>query len=229
MRQIKIILSSSTLLLFLECPRCFWLQINKHIKRPSLPFPSLPAGMDKILKEHFDKHRAENTIPEELEGKFEGKLFMDMEKLKGWRSEREGLRFIDEETGITLMGAIDDLFVTKEGLHAPLDFKTRGYPKKDHTHEYYQQQMDIYSLLLEKNGLKPADFAILIFYHPVVVNERCQVEFNPDAVKVSVDRKCGEQIFRNAIKCLLGEEPQPSKECPFCNWNWNNSVRRWYF
>jgi len=39
----------------LECPRCFWLQIVKNIKRPAGIFPSLPSGMDKILKVHFDK------------------------------------------------------------------------------------------------------------------------------------------------------------------------------
>ena len=32
----------------LECPRCFWLQIVKNIKRPQGIFPSLPSGMDQV-------------------------------------------------------------------------------------------------------------------------------------------------------------------------------------
>lgn len=211
-------LSPSTISLFLECPRCFWFHINMHIKRPPSPFPSLPLGMDSVLKRHFDKHRSDNSIPEELDGKFEGMLFRDMEKLKTWRNNFQGLRYRDEKTGVTLMGALDDLFVTKDGKYAPLDFKTRGYPRKENTHEYYQHQMDLYSFLLEKNSLTPANFAILIFYHPTGVDENHNVIFDPDSLKVPVDRKRGEKIFLGAVKCLLGEKPEPSKNCEFCKW-----------
>jgi len=31
------------------------------------------------------------------------------------------------------MGALDDLFVTEEGLYAPLDFKTRASQEGGHT------------------------------------------------------------------------------------------------
>ena len=48
-------LSPSTLNLMKECPRCFWLAQHKVWKRPAGIFPSLPSGMDKILKVHFDK------------------------------------------------------------------------------------------------------------------------------------------------------------------------------
>ena len=213
-----VVLSPSTISLFLQCPRCFWLHVNEKIKRPSSPFPSLPNGMDRILKKHFDRHRNDDSVPEELEGKFQGKLFKDREKLEVWRNNFKGLRFTDEKTGITLMGALDDLFVTGDGKYAPLDFKTRGYPRKEDTHEHYQHQMDIYSYLLEKNSLTPADFAILIFYHPVGVDENHNVVFDPDPVRVSVDRERGGKIFLDAVKCLLGEKPEPGKDCPFCKW-----------
>jgi len=213
----NITLSPFTLSLFLECPRCFWLHVNKGIKRPSFVFPSLPSGMDSILKKHFDEHRRNESLPEELDG-FEGHLFRDAMKLKKWRSNAHGLRFMDERTGVTLMGAIDDLFVTSEGKYAPIDFKTRGFPRKENTHEHYQYQMDVYSYLLEKNSLEPADFAILIFYHPVGVDEKHNVTFDPDPVKVPVDRRKGEKIFRDAVHCLMGDKPEPSKNCEFCRW-----------
>ncbi len=43
-------LSPSSLNLMEECPRCFWLEKHKVWKRPSSVFPSLPSGMDNILK-----------------------------------------------------------------------------------------------------------------------------------------------------------------------------------
>ncbi len=174
--------------------------------------------MDLVLKKHFDRHRSDNSVPEELEWKFEGHLFKDTEKLDTWRNNFRGLRYKDEKTGITLMGALDDLFVTSDGLYAPLDFKTRGFPRKENTHEYYQHQMDIYSFLLEKNSLPPAEFAILVFYHPIGVDEKHNVIFNPDTVKVPVDRNRGEKIFLDAAECVLGDKPEPSKDCAFCEW-----------
>jgi hypothetical protein len=176
--------------------------------------------MDRVLKNHFDLHRGDNTPPEELEGKFPGRLFQDIGKLNVWRNNYRGLRWTDPKSGITLMGALDDLFVTEDGRHAPLDFKTRGYPRKDDTHSYYQHQMDIYSLLLEKNHLQPADFAILIFYHPTGVNASHDVIFDPDPVRVQVNRSRGEQLFLKAVECLQSpESPEPSKGCQWCKWN----------
>jgi len=221
-RTRPITLSPSTISLFLDCPRCFWLAKNKDIKRPSGPFPSLPNGMDRVLKEHFNKHRKDNTSPEELDGRFQGRLFKDIEKLKTWQNNFRGLRYTDPESGVTLMGAIDDLFVTADNKHAPLDFKTRGYPRKDNTHEYYQHQMDLYSFLLEKNSLQPAEFAILIFYHPTGVNPSHHVVFNPDPVRVPVNRQRAEQIFLDAVKCLLSPDPpEPSQGCEWCDWKEN--------
>ena len=59
-------LSPSSLNLFLECPRCFWLYKVKGVGRPDGIFPSLPNGMDKILKEHFDRFMEKGELPPEL-------------------------------------------------------------------------------------------------------------------------------------------------------------------
>ncbi len=208
-------LSPSTISLFLNCPRCFWLHFNKEIKRPSTIFPTLPVGMDRVLKRHFDSHRESKIKPEELKG-IDGRLFSDTEKLNEWRNNFRGLRFSDTETGFVLMGALDDLFVTSDGKHAPLDFKTRGFPRKDNTHIHYQHQMDIYSFLLKKNGMEPADFAILIFYHPINVNNNHDIVFDHDSVKMPVSPERGWALFKDAVQCIKGEIPEPSEYCDFC-------------
>ena len=59
-------LSPSSLCLMEDCPRCFWLQFNKNIRRPNGIFPSLPSGMDRVLKAHFDSFRDKNELPSEL-------------------------------------------------------------------------------------------------------------------------------------------------------------------
>ena len=151
--------SPTSLNLMLECPRCFWLQVVKNIKRPETPFPSLPRGMDKILKEHFDRFMEKQQLPPELCNNNECsglKLFDDKEKLKIWRNNLKGIEYKDEESGVLLHGAIDNILVKGKKL-VVLDYKTRGYALKEDTHKYYQIQMDLYNLLLRKNNYETED------------------------------------------------------------------------
>ena len=77
-KEKKLELSPTTgLNLFRECPRCFWLRYRERVHRPDTIFPSLPGGMDRILKVYFDSFRARDELPPELEGKVEGKLLPD--------------------------------------------------------------------------------------------------------------------------------------------------------
>src|SRR3989344_4239693 len=171
-------LSPSSLNLMLECPRCFWLTQHKVWKRPSRAFPSLPSGMDKILKEHFDRFRDKGELPPELCNNGECKdlkLFNDKELLKIWRNNLKGIIWIDKEENI-LHGAVDNLLVKGNKLIV-LDYKTRGYPCKDDTHEHYQDQLDIYNFLFRKNGYETEDYAFLLFYIPKEVTETGEVIF----------------------------------------------------
>jgi len=213
-------LSPSSINIMLECPRCFWLQIIKKIKRPSGPFPSLPSGMDKILKEHFDKFMEKGELPPELkqeECAEDGcKLFNDKEKLKIWRSNFKGIEYLDKK-GNLLHGAIDNLLVKGKKLIV-LDYKTRGFPLKEDTHEHYQLQMDIYNFLLRKNGYETEDYTYLLFYYPKEVLETGEVIFNTNLIKIQTSAKKGEEIFNKAIKLLEGDIPEASEECGFCKW-----------
>jgi len=211
-------LSPSSLNLLKECPRCFWLKFNKNIKRPDTIFPSLPSGMDKILKIHFDSFMEKGQLPPELcKSECKGlKLFNDKELLKIWRSNFKGIQYKDKEDNL-FRGAVDNILVKNKKLIV-LDYKTRGYPLKEDTHEHYQDQMDIYNLLLRKNNYETEDYAYLLFYHPDKVNEKGDIIFNTDLIKISISIKNAENIFKNAIKTLEGPLPE-AKECGFCKWN----------
>src|SRR3989344_2697047 len=96
-------LSPSSINLMLECPRCFWLQVVKGIKRPETVFPSLPSGMDKILKEHFDRFMEKNELPPEIKEECAGYgLFNDKPLLDLWRNNRKGIEYRDPESGVLL-------------------------------------------------------------------------------------------------------------------------------
>ena len=208
-------LSPSSLNLMLECPRCFWLQLVKKEKRPDTPFPSLPSGMDKVLKEHFDRFMEKRELPPELreqECANDGcKLFNDKEKLKIWRSNFKGIEIIDKRSNILLHGAVDNILKKGKKLIV-LDYKTRGFPVKEDTHEHYINQMDIYNFLLRENGYETEDYTYLLFYYPNRVTETGEVIFDTKLIKMKVGD--GEKVFKKAVNVINGKEPK--EKCEWC-------------
>ena len=209
-------LSPSTLNLFRECSRCFWLQFNKDIKRPAGIFPSLPSGMDMILKKHFDSFIGKGLPPElkELDG--EVKLFDNADLLKEWRSNFKGIRYTDSR-GNTLRGAVDNLLVKGKKLIV-LDYKTRGFPLKEDTAAHYQDQMNCYNFLLRKNNHKTEDYTYLIFYYPSHITEKGNVCFHTELVKMPTNPDDAEKLFNDALGCLDGEEPKAKEDCEYCRY-----------
>lgn len=208
-------LSPSSINLMIECPRCFWLTQHKVWKRPAGVFPSLPSGMDSVLKVHFDKFMKQGKLPPELCDKKECanlKLFDDEDKLKIWRSNLKGIFWADEDGNI-IHGAVDNLLLDKDKI-VVLDYKTRGFPLKEDTHEHYQLQLDIYNFLLRKNGYKTEDFAYLLFYYPKEVLKTGEVIFNTELKRMKVDVKDAETTIKSAIKLLNSD--CPTKSCEWC-------------
>jgi hypothetical protein len=198
-------LSPSSLGLFEECSRCFWLTQHKKWSRPNGIFPTLPSGMDRVLKHHFDRFSRKGLLPPELcdHNHCNGlKLFDDENLLEVWRSNFKGLQWKDEE-GNVLRGAIDNLLVNGKKFIV-LDYKTRGYEVKKDTAEKYQRQLNIYNFLLRKNGYETEDYGFLLFYHPKEVLENGDVVFHKELVKMKTHPHDGEKVFNAAIKLLNG-------------------------
>ena len=209
--------SPSSLSLLKDCPRCFYLRFNKGIKRPDTIFPSLPSGMDKILKAHFDSFVGKEKLPPELKDmNDEIALFDDTELLVVWRNNFKGIQWTDEK-GNLFRGAVDNILQKGKKLIV-LDYKTRGYPLKEDTAKHYQDQLDIYTFLLRKNGYETEDYAYLLFYHPDRVNENGDFVFHTDLVRMEISIKNAERIFNEAVKVLEGDMPEPSDNCQFCGW-----------
>lgn len=105
----------------------------------------------------------------------------------------KGIQYKDKEGNI-LRGAVDNILIKGKKLIV-LDYKTRGYPLKEDTHEHYQDQMDIYNLLLRKNNYETEDYAYLLFYHPKNVNEKGDIIFNTDLIRMRISIKNAENIL----------------------------------
>ena len=209
--------SPSSLSLLKDCSRCFWLHFNKGIKRPDSIFSSLPSGMDRILKIHFDTFRDKGKLPPEL-AKLKGnyKLFDNAELLAVWRNNFKGIEYTDKD-GNVFRGAVDNILIKSSKL-VVLDYKTRGFPLKEDTANHYQDQMSIYNFLLRKNKHKTENYSYLLFYHPNKVDSDGDVLFNTDLIKMKVSVKDAENLFRKALKVLGEDVPDSGEECGFCGW-----------
>ena len=136
----KFILSpTSGLTFYKECERCWWLTKNTDWKRPTYGFPTLPGGIDKILKKYYDEFRTQNLLPPEISThpKYKTlKPFYNQTKLTEYRRSRwrkakieeQGLVYKDENLRSILHGGIDELLETADGKLVVLDYKIRALP-----------------------------------------------------------------------------------------------------
>ena len=204
--------------MLLECPRCLWLFVNEGLKRPSGIFPSLPGGMDGALKAYFDTYREKGELPPEIAGKVDAKLFADRSALHDLRETnfvRGGLKGEFPEYNMLLQGAIDELLVTDSGRYIPFDFKTRGYPLKEDTHEHYRSQLNLYALLFEKNNMPAAGIGYLLFFWPKSYREG-GAEFQTALVKMDINAAEGMKVLKKVHDIVTGEMPSSHTDCEYC-------------
>lgn len=213
-------LSPSALSTFRDCPRCFWLEKNKKVRRPRGIYPSLPSGMDKIIKEFYDAHRVNGTVPELIEKNLPGvELYPDMAKLKKWRHWRSTDLRVKISDIYTLSGAVDDVLLDGD-IVIPYDYKTRGYPYKDPADalKYYQLQMDCYALMLLDHGFDVWHSGYLGYYIPTAVEDNGLVEFDTALITVPVEPDRAIEVCNQAIECIEGPEPEPNGGCEYCSY-----------
>lgn len=201
-------LSPSTLNLFVECPRCFWLMIKKGIARPSGPFPSLPSGMDSVIKKYFDRYRGKKELPPILKNKIKGRLALAMPKTL----------YFHDDSGYILHGRPDEYVELPGQLIAALDHKTRASAPKELL-PVYKNQLDIYDFLLAKNDYPTAGKAYLVYYHPALGELHEGFPFETTIKEIKTEPEFAEELFYKAIELLEQNAPPPSHgECRFCRW-----------
>jgi len=209
-------ISATSLSLLNECQRCFYLKVKEGISRPSGPPPALHTKMDILIKQYFDKFRKLGQLPPQLVGKVEGRLFDNIDILNKWRAWQTGLRFKDEKANVQLVGALDDcLFDGKYFI--PLDYKTKGTIKDD-SHIYHQDQLNIYTWLLDKNGYPTKNVGYLVFFSPLEILNNNLIKFEIVPKKIDTSKEDAVKLFYKAVSLLQGPLPEKHKDCQYCLW-----------
>ena len=155
-------LSRSKLELFLECPRCFWLEKKHGIKRPSGPPFTLNLAVDYLLKQEFDHHREKRTPhPVMKKHKIEAVPFAH-DDIHKWRQNFTGIQFHHKPTDFLVFGAVDDIWVNPKGELMVVDYKATG-AKEHKIYDSYKRQLEIYQWLLRQNGFNVSPLGYFVF------------------------------------------------------------------
>jgi len=209
-------LSPSKLGVLRECDRCFYDANVLKIERPRGIFPSLPGGVDRVMKQVIDRHRGLMlpSLAHKIDGVFWGTV-PQITKLRHWKS---GLKAEIQvgATVVSLIGALDDLIVHEDGTYSPWDTKTKGDVPKDDGSQYYQAQMDCYALFLRENGMPPSGRAFLNYYYPVEMENEEVMSWDSVLYELTAYPQRAIGLVVKAVGVMEGPRPERNMGCEYC-------------
>lgn len=220
-------LSRSKIELFVQCPRCFWLDVRLKITRPSSPPFQINKAIDELFKKEFDIYRSKKE-PHPLMREFKvDAVPFEHKDLDVWRENFTGVAAIHEPTNLHIFGAIDDVWVNKEGELIVVDYKATA-KAADVTLDAdwqitYKRQLEVYQWLLRQNGFKVNDTGYFVYANGRLdldgFNDR--VEFRTKIIPHKGDDSWVEPTIEKMKQTMDGEMPPVGKSgmggpCEFC-------------
>ena len=219
-------LSRSKIDLFLNCPKCFYLDRRLGVARPpGFPF-SLNSAVDALLKKEFDIYRAKGIKHPLIEKYGVDALPIPHKDLDKWRHNFTGIQYLHEPTNFLITGAIDDLWQNSKGEYIVVDYKATA-KKEEITkldkdwHQGYKRQMEIYQWLLRQNGYKVSDIGYFVYCNGIADAEAFnqKLEFRITLIPYTGNDSWIEKTIADIHKCLNSDEiPEANPDCDYCSY-----------
>lgn len=215
-------LSRTKVDLFIECPRCLYLDVARGIRRPSGPPFTLNNAVDALLKAEFDRYRAaREPHPLFADAGIDAVPFAHPE-LDRWRHNFTGVRWLDAETGWTLFGAVDDLWQAKTGELIVADYKATSrneMPTTAGLYASYRRQIDVYQFLVRRQGFEVSDRGWFVYANgdSKAGGFGDTLQFRTRMVPYDGDDSWVLDTFRRAVATVQADlVPPPGDECEYC-------------
>lgn len=221
--------SRSKIELYMQCPRCFWLDVRLKIKRPDGPPFNINKAIDELFKKEFDSYRLKGEPhPLMVEYKVAAVPFTHTD-LDKWRETFVGVQYLHEPTNLLIFGAVDDVWVNAAGELIVVDYKATAKDKEvsiDSDWQIsYKRQMEVYQWLLRQNG-----FSVNPTGYFVYTNGRLdldgffnKIEFKTKVIPYTGDDSWVEPTIQKMKKCMEGDMPRVGVSimggpCEFCTY-----------
>ena len=217
-------LSRSKIELFLECPRCFYLDRRLGVNRPKGPPFTLNSAVDALLKKEFDIYRDRGEKHPIMEEHGIDAIPVSHPKLDEWRENFVGVQYHHQPTNLTITGAIDDLWQDSQGEYIVAEYKATSKDKvitelDEEWQDSYKRQMELYQWLLRKNELPVSDMGYFIYCNGVTEKETFneRLNFEVTLIPYGGNDNWVEDVIIEAHKCLTADAiPPPGHDCDFC-------------
>ncbi len=218
-------LSRSKIDLFKSCPRCFYVDNKLGTARPpGYPF-NLNSAVDHLLKKEFDIHRAEGKPHPLMKAYNVDAVPFQHKDMDVWRENFKGISCAHKDTGFTVSGAIDDVWVTPENDLIIVDYKATS---KDTTptldadwQDGYKRQMEIYQWLFRQNGFTVSDTGYFVYANGKKDAEAFdgKLEFEIVVLPYTGSDEWVDDTLKDIKKCLDDDMfPKASDDCDYCRY-----------
>lgn len=219
-------LSRSKIDLFLECPRCFFLDRRLGIGRPpGYPF-ALNSAVDALLKKEFDIHRKGRTAHPLMKAYGIDAVPFNHPKMNEWRDAlRGGVTYVDPITNFNVTGGIDDLWMNaKDEIHV-VDYKATAKDGEVNLdaewQDGYKRQVEVYQWLLRKNDFTVSDTAYFVYANGQTDRKAfdAKLEFDVRVIPYKGNDDWVADALVGAHDVLsVGTLPDPHSECDYCRY-----------
>lgn len=219
-------LSRSKIDLFLNCPRCFYLDRKLGVAQPpGYPF-SLNSAVDKLLKKEFDIHRAAGSKHPLMEHYGIDAIPLAHEKMDEWRdSLRRGITVRIDGSNVVVTGGVDDVWVTPTGEFIIVDYKATSKDAEVTLNADwqigYKRQMEVYQWLFRKNGFNVSSTGYFVYCNGNTDKEAFdgKLEFDIKLLAYTGDDSWVEKTVLSAIECLKSDQmPSSGTDCDYCKY-----------
>lgn len=218
-------LSRSKIDLFIECPRCFYLDNKLGTKRPGMPSFNLNIAVDELFKKEFDIHRKKGSQhPIMKKYKLDAVPFSH-KSLDEWRDTFVGISHKHKGTDLVVCGGVDDIWVTKEGKLIIVDYKATSKAERIEKlgdspwEKQYQRQLGVYRWLLEKNGFEVDEIGYLVYANASKEEDAFDDKLTFETTLVSCPTEVDwiEPTLKKIKQTLESEEiPTSGASCEYC-------------
>ncbi len=219
--------SRSKIELFMQCPRCFWLDVRLKITRPSGPPFNINKTIDELYKKEFDAHRdAQTPHPIMVAGGVRA-VPMQHQNLDDWRNTFVGITTIHKPTNLHVFGGIDDVWVNEDGEAIVVDYKATSKNKEvtiDSDWQIsYKRQLEVYQWLLRQNNIVVNDTGYFVYTNARVDLDGFydKLEFSTKLIPYTGSDTWIEPTLIKMKACMDGDMPAVGMaamggECDFC-------------
>lgn len=218
-------LSRSKIDLFMECPRCFYIDNKLGVARPpGFPF-NLNSAVDALLKKELDAHRAKGTQHPLAKAYGLDAVPLAHESMDEWRNSlNQGVKYVHPETGLVVRGGVDDIWVNGEGELIVIDYKSTSKDGRiesldEDWHRGYKRQIEVYQWLLRKNGFKVSSTGYWFYANATKDREAFdgRLDFELTLVPYTGSTDWIEPTLHELKACLDSEEiPGAGADCDYC-------------